>query len=198
MKQALPAQSITVSGNEGRVVLTGTVESKDASDAAFKIASLYSKEVSNALMINTSRTKQVRLEVKVVEADRTKLAQWGFNFFSNGGQNPGGTTTGQFPSTLTAATQSGVKTVSVSNPLNFWLYINKFNIGATIQDLETMQVLQVLAEPNITAMSGEKASFLAGGEFPFPIVQSSSTGAPVVTLMFKPYGVKLDFTPVRE
>jgi pilus assembly protein CpaC len=195
MRQALPAQSIKVTGNEGRVVLTGTVESKDASDAAVKIASLYSKDVSNALMINTARVKQVRLEVKVVEADRTKLAQFGFNFFSTGGQNPGGTSTGQFPSTLAATVQNGTKTLSVSNPLNLSLYLSKFNIGATIQDLETMQVLQVLAEPNITAMSGEKASFLAGGEFPFPIVQSSSTGAPVVTLMFKPYGVKLDFTP---
>jgi pilus assembly protein CpaC len=195
MKQALPGQSIKVVGNEGRVVLTGTVENKDVADAAVKIAGIYSKDVSNSLLVNTSRGKQVRLEVKVVEADRTKLAQFGFNFFSSGGQNPGGTTTGQFPSTLGTTIQNGTKTVNVTNPLNLFLYVNKFNIGATIQDLETMQVLQILAEPNITAMSGEKASFLAGGEFPFPIVQSSSTGAPVVTLMFKSYGVKLDFTP---
>lgn len=196
MKQALPAQSIKVLGNEGRVILTGTVESKDVADAAVKIATLYTKDVSNSMLVNTARARQVRLEVKVVEADRTKLAQFGFNFFSSGGQNPGGATTGQFPSTLGTTINNGIKTVNVTNPLNFSLYLNKFNIGATIQDLETMQVLQILAEPNLTAMSGEKASFLAGGEFPFPIVQSSSTGAPVVTLMFKSYGVKLDFLPV--
>jgi pilus assembly protein CpaC len=196
MKQALPGQSIRVLGNEARVILTGTVESKDVADAAVKIATLYTKDVSNSMLVNTARAKQVRLEVKVVEADRTKLAQFGFNFFSSGGQNPGGTTTGQFPSTLATATQAGTKTVTVTNPLNLSLYLNKFNIGATIQDLETMQILQILAEPNLTAMSGEKASFLAGGEFPFPIVQSSSTGAPVVTLMFKSYGVKLDFLPI--
>ena len=195
MKLALPHQAIKVLGNEGRVVLTGTVENKDVSDAAVKLAGVYSKEVSNSLLINTALAKQVRLEVKVVEADRTKLAQFGFNFFSSGGQNPGGATTGQFPSTLGTTLQNGVKTVNITNPLNLSLYLNKFNIGATIQDLETMQVLQILAEPNITAMSGEKASFLAGGEFPFPIVQSSSTGAPVVTLVFKSYGVKLDFLP---
>ena len=59
-----------------------------------------------------------------------------------------------------------------------------------------MQLAQILAEPNITTKSGEKAEFLAGGEFPFPIVQSSSTGTPVISLAFKQYGVKLVFTPI--
>jgi pilus assembly protein CpaC len=59
-----------------------------------------------------------------------------------------------------------------------------------------MQVAQILAEPNITTMSGEKASFLAGGEFPFPVVQGSSTGGTSVSISFRPYGVKLEFTPV--
>jgi pilus assembly protein CpaC len=196
LKQALPSQAITVKGNETRVILTGTVETQAVAEQAVKIAQLYSKEVSNSLIINTARVRQVRLEVKIVEADRSKLAQFGFNFFSSGGRNPGSTTTQQYNSSLTANIVNGIKTVAVNNPLNFSLYINKFNIGATLQDLETMQMLQILAEPNITAMSGEKASFLAGGEFPFPIVQSSSTGTPVISLMFKPYGVKLEFLPI--
>jgi pilus assembly protein CpaC len=196
MKQAMPAESIKVSGDEGRVVLTGTVGTKDAAEAAVKIATLYSKDVSNSMMVNTSRVKQVRLEVKIVEADRTKLSQFGFNFFSSGGQNPASTTTGQYASTLAANTVNGIKTVTTTNPLNFSLYVNKFNIGATLQDLESMNVLQILSEPTLTAMSGEKANFLAGGEFPFPIVQSSSTGAPVVTLSFKQYGVKLEFLSI--
>ncbi len=196
MKMAMPAESIKVTGDETRVVLTGMVGTKDAADAAVKIASLYSKEVSNSMMVNTSRVKQVRLEVKIVEADRTKLAQFGFNFFSAGGQNPASTTTGQYASTLMANTTNGVKTVTTTNPLNFSLYVNKFNIGATLQDLESMNVLQILSEPTLTAMSGQKANFLAGGEFPFPIVQSSSTGAPVVTLSFKQYGVKLEFLSI--
>ena len=196
MKQALPNQAINVQGNETRVILTGSVETRAVADQAVKIAGLYSKEVSDSLVVDSARIKQVRLEVKMVEVDRSKLSTFGFNFFSTGGQNPGGTTTGQYPSTMTTTIQNGIKSLSVLNPLNFNLYLSRLNIGATLQDLETMQVAQILAEPNITTLSGQKANFLAGGEFPFPVVQSSSTGAPVVTITFKSYGVKLEFTPV--
>ena len=196
MKQALPNQSITVQGNQTRVILTGSVETRAVADEAIRIASLYSKEVSDSLIVDSSRIKQVRLEVKMVEVDRSKLATFGFNFFSSGGSNPGGATTGQFPSTMTSTIQNGVKAITTLNPLNFNLFLSRLNIGATLQDLETMQVAQILAEPNITTLSGQKADFLAGGEFPFPVVQSSSSGAPVVTITFKSYGVKLEFTPV--
>jgi pilus assembly protein CpaC len=196
MKQALPTQAIKVQGNETRVVLTGTVDTAAIADAAVKIASLYSKDVSNSLVIDSTRIKQVRLEVKMVEVDRSKLATFGFNFFGAGGNNPSSTTTGQYPSTMTSNIVNGIKTVAVNNPLNFSLYLSRLNIGATLQDLETMQVAQILAEPNITTVSGQKANFLAGGEFPFPMVQSSSNGAPVISVVFKPYGVKLEFTPI--
>jgi pilus assembly protein CpaC len=196
LKQALPRQNIKVIGNETRVVLTGTVDTRAIADSAVRIAGIYSKEVSDAMMVNSAGIKQVRLEVKIVEVDRTKLAQFGFNFFGSGGANPASTTTGQFPSTMGTTLLNGIKTVTTTNPLNFSIYLNRFNIGATLQDLETMQLAQILAEPNITTLSGEKADFLAGGEFPFPIVQSSTTGAPVISLVFKPYGVKLAFTPI--
>jgi pilus assembly protein CpaC len=198
LKQALPYENIQVKGDEGRVVLTGTVGSTALADSAVKIAGIYSKEVSNSLMINSATVKQVRLEVKIVEVDRSKINQFGFNFFNQGGNIAAATTTGQYPSSLTVTppTPTTPKTVTIGNPLNFSLYSSKLNIGATLQDLETMQVLQILAEPNITTMSGQKADFLAGGEFPFPIVQSSSTGNPVVTILFKSYGVKVQFLPV--
>lgn len=196
LKQALPTQAIKVQGNETRVILTGSVETAAVADAAVKIASLYSKEVSNSLVIDSARIKQVKLEVKMVEVDRSKLASFGFNFFSSGGSNPGGTTTGQYPSQMSNILSNGMKTLSVVNPLNFNLFLSRLNIGATLQDLETMQVAQILAEPNIVTLSGQKANFLAGGEFPFPMVQSSATGAPVISIEFKPYGVKLEFTPI--
>jgi pilus assembly protein CpaC len=70
-------------------------------------------------------------------------------------------------------------------------------MGTTIQDLESKQILQILAEPTITTISGQKADFLSGGEFPFPIIQPGGTGAsPVVTIQFRQYGVKLEFTPI--
>jgi pilus assembly protein CpaC len=64
-----------------------------------------------------------------------------------------------------------------------------------LQDLESRQVLQILAEPTITTLSGEKANFLAGGEFPFPVVQGGAGGLTSITIQFRPYGVKLEFLP---
>ena len=81
--------------------------------------------------------------------------------------------------------------------MNFFLYSAKLNLGATIEDLQNKSILQILAEPTITTVSGVKADFLSGGEFPFPIAQPGGSGsAPVITISFRPYGVKLEFTPV--
>ncbi len=204
MKDAFPAESIEVHSSGGRVLLTGFVGTDAAYDAAQKMAEQYSKDVSNSLVVNSSRVKQVRLKVRIVELDRSKLAQFGFNFFSAGGNNLASTSTGSFPSTVTVTTAGGGsgsvvgnKSVAVSNPLNFSLYSSKLNIGATLQDLASMNIAQILAEPTITTMSGQKANFLAGGEFPFPVVQGSGVSgqAATVTILFKSYGVKVEFTP---
>jgi pilus assembly protein CpaC len=204
-KQSMPSEGVVVQSEEGRIILSGTVSTVAMSDAAFKLASLYSKDVSNALSVSSSRVKQVRLKVRIVEADRSKLDQFAFNFFSAGGNNLAGTTTTQIPSTLSVTSGGGSSstgnsvggnTVSISNPLNFLFYSSKFNIGATLADLESRNILQILAEPNITALSGEKAEFLAGGEFPFPVVQGSVGGLSSITIQFRPYGVRLSFLPV--
>jgi pilus assembly protein CpaC len=72
-------------------------------------------------------------------------------------------------------------------------------LGATIQDLQTKNILQILAEPDLMAINGQPAHFLAGGEFPYPVVQAVSAGtAPAITIQFKPYGVKLEFTAVIQ
>lgn len=209
LKQALPHEAIQAASSEGCITLSGNVSTNAVADVAIKLAELYSKEVSNALVVNSATVQQVKLKVRIVEIDRTKLDQFGFNFFSAGGNNLAATTTTQYP-TATSVTNSssggqasggtsnsaGTKTISVANALNFLLYSSKLNVGATIQDLESKNVLQILAEPTITALSGEKASFLAGGEFPFPVVQSTTGALASITVQFRPYGVKLDFTPV--
>ena len=208
LKQAMPHETIQVDGSESHVVLSGNVSTDAVTEAALKLAGLYSKEIGNALVVNSAGIKQVKLKVRIVEVDRSKLDQFAFNFFSAGGNNIASTTTTQFPSSIAASNAGsasgssgttssvGTKTVSVTNALNFLFYSSKLNVGATIQDLETRQVLQILAEPTITTLSGQKANFLAGGEFPFPVVQGSSGGLTSVTIEFRPYGVKLEFTPV--
>jgi pilus assembly protein CpaC len=192
LKTAFPADSIEVRADEDRALLTGYAGTQADVDAAGKLAMQFTKNVSNSIVVNSSRVKQVRLKVRIVEVDRSKLAQFGFNFFAAGGKNVGTTTTGAFPSTI--ANAGG--TVTVSNPLNFSYFNSQYNVGVTLQDLANMNVAQILAEPTITTMSGVKASFLAGGEFPFPVVQAGgSSTAPTVTVEFRPYGVKLDFLP---
>lgn len=208
LKQAMPNEKIEVRGEEGRVILSGVTGTLDNSQAAAKLAGLYAKDVSNAVLVNPALVKQVSLKVRIVEIDRTKLDQFGFNFFSAGGNNLAQTTTSQFPTTLSASAAGssggstggttssvGGKTVSITNPLNFLIYSSRLNIGATLQDMESKQILQVLAEPTITALSGQKANFLAGGEFPFPVVQGGVGGLTSISIQFRPYGVKLDFTP---
>ena len=80
--------------------------------------------------------------------------------------------------------------------MNLLFYNSGLNIGLTLQDLQDRNIAQILAEPTITTLSGQKASFLAGGEFPFPVVQGSSGGLTSITIQFRPYGVRLDFTPI--
>jgi pilus assembly protein CpaC len=85
---------------------------------------------------------------------------------------------------------------TVNTPLNLLLYSQNMNLGAAIQDMEAKQVLQILAEPTISALSGHQGTFLAGGEFPFPMVEGGVSGQVAVSVEFMPYGVGLHFLPV--
>lgn len=198
--EALPNDQIRVAAEQDRISLSGTVLSDASSDEAVKLAGQYAKNVINSLLVRAPHIRQVKLKVQMIEIDRSKLDQFGFNFFS-AGKNTGVTSTGQFSSvSTTTATSSGAGAspvqLAVSSPLNFLFYNTSLNVGLTIQDLQNKQILQILAEPTITTLSGQKASFLSGGEFPFPVIQGSSGGLTSVTVQFRPFGVKLDFTPV--
>jgi pilus assembly protein CpaC len=191
LEQAFPGSSIRAETGEGKIFLTGSVATEAASEAALKMASLYAKDVVNSLRVAPLHDKQVQLKLRVVEVDRTRLDQLGINIFA-GGRTAVATTTGQFASTAVTSNSS----LSVSDPLNIFLYNAKLNLGLTIQDLEQKQVLQVLAEPTLTTLSGLPARFLSGGEFPFPVVQGGGAGtAATVSIQFRPYGVKVEFTP---
>jgi pilus assembly protein CpaC len=201
MTQAMRSDSVDVQGRVGRIVLSGKVPTDAASDAAVKLASLYSKDIANAMTVAPVHPKQVRLQVRILEVDRSKVLQLGINLFNPGGNTSflAQTTTGQFPSssTLSQGVAGAIGNLSTTSPLNFLLYSSKLNLGATIQDLQSKQVLQILAEPTITTISGQTANFLSGGQFPFPVVQpgSGAGSTSVVTIQFREYGVKVEFTP---
>ncbi len=203
ISEAMQGDPVTVEGSGDRVTLSGMVGSADLAANAVKLAGLYSKDVVDALVVAPDHPKQVRLKVRILEVDRTKALQQGINLFNPGGNTSflAATTTSQYPSTSTLSQSTmGPGTIgqlATSNPLNFMLYSSKLNLGATIQDLESKQILQILAEPTITTISGVKADFLSGGMFPFPMIQPGGVGtSPVITIQFQEYGVKLTFTPV--
>jgi pilus assembly protein CpaC len=190
LEQTFPGSAIHAETGEGKIFLTGLVASEAASDAAFKMASLYAKDVVNSLQIVPQHGKQVQLKLRIVEVDRTRLEQLGINIFA-GGRTAVGTTTGQYSSSTIANGTS----LTASNPLDIFLYNAKLNVGLTVQDLEQKQILQVLAEPTLTTLSGLPARFLSGGEFPFPVVEGGTGNATAISIQFRPYGVKVDFTP---
>ncbi len=203
LKEAYPNSALMVESREGRLCLSGDVPTQEVADGALRLASSYARDVVNSLRVVPVHPRQVELKLRIIEVDRSKLEQFGVNLFAPNGSKVGGLTTGQYSSvaTYTAGTPGTGFTpatpasISVNNPLNIWLYSFAHNIGATIQDLEQKQVLQVLAEPTLTALSGQSAKFLSGGEFPFPVVQGGTGSAVAVTISFRSYGVKMDFTP---
>jgi pilus assembly protein CpaC len=211
IRSAYPNEPVQIEAEQGRVLVAGKVDSKGTEDDILRMASVYSKDIVSSLTVVPLRQKQVMLKVQFAEVDRTKLEQFGINILSTGAANtPGTISTGQFgPATLGSSglitgvigsSLTGTSTsLTASNLLNIFLFRPDLNLGATIEDLQQKSVLQILAEPNLMARSGEPAKFLAGGEFPFPVVQGGTAGSALaVTIQFKPFGVKLDFTATVE
>lgn len=210
VQKAYPNEPIQVQADQGRIILSGKVKAPAISDDLTKMAGIYSKEVVNSLALVERPARQILLEVKFAEVDRSKLQQLGINLFSTGAANTIGTTSTQqfgpvsgsgggplqLNDTLTQPPPTGRSTSTafgLTNLLNVFLFRPDLHLGTTIEDLEQKNVLQILAEPNLLALDGKKASFLAGGEFPFPVVQGGvNVGA--VTIQFRPFGVQLDFT----
>jgi pilus assembly protein CpaC len=135
--------------------------------------------------------------LRIIEVDRTRLEQFGVNFFALG-NTLANSSTQQFSTTVVPANSTTGSSLTVSDPLNLLLYSAKLNAGVTVQDLEQKQVMQVLAEPTLTTLSGVPARFLSGGEFPLPVVQGGTGNSTAITIVFKPYGVKVDFTPTAN
>jgi pilus assembly protein CpaC len=194
--------AVTVTGSGDTIVLAGTVKSADDSKRLAGMAQTRAKTVINLLKAPPAPDpRQILLQVKFAAVDRTALTQVGFNLFSLNGKMIGGTGTEQFtPPRFTAISSNDTtsNTVNFSDLLNLFAFRPDLNIGATIKALQEHDLLQILAEPNLICEEGKDASFLAGGSFPFPTITTTPTGgatAPVITVQFKPYGVKLDFTP---
>jgi len=188
---------VTITMEGDNVFLRGTVPTLTAAQRAVDIASTLGKPV-NLLRVNIPGTEaQILLKVRFADVDRSATKQLGINLFSLGATNTiGQSATGQFQTPNISAIGGGVvPTANLTTPLQVFLFRPDLNLGATIAALQARNLLQILAEPNVMAINGHNASFLAGGEFPFPNLQGGGAGLGAVTIQFREFGVRINFTP---
>jgi len=188
LREAMPGTTIAARAMNGLVLLTGSVKSPDDVAEAGRITQAIVGDKTTVInRLQTATPMQVMLTVRIAEVSRDLLKQMGVNLQSVNGAGSFGFARGRDFITDTGA-------ITYSDTASTAFLAKKFlglNFTAALDLLETDGVVTTLAEPSLTAVSGETASFLAGGEFPIPIQQSLGT----TTIEYKQYGVGLAFTP---
>ena len=214
MTQLFPGETIEAISNGKAVVLSGIVSNQTAADKAVSVAAGYvdkAADVVNLLKLQeTQASNQVLLKVRFAEVSRSALTELGASFFTSatGIKNTIARTTtqqfsapgfdslawtkanGDFGGDVTSAEGK----FTFSDFLNLFLFSQKYDLGTVVKALSTKGLFQSLAEPNLVAESGKEASFLAGGEVPIPIAQGGA-GNVAVSVSYKEFGVRLNFTP---
>ncbi len=194
LRKELPGQDISLELENGNAFLRGTVDDPVSAERAITIARTLGRPVNLLNVKVPASEQQILLRVRFANVDRTAATELGANLFSLGGANTvGRTSTEQFNPPNITMDQQGIK-ATFTDLLNIFLFRPDLNIGATIRALQNRRLLEILAEPNLLAIHGRDASFLAGGEFPVPVIQSSA-GAGAVTIQWREFGIRLNFTP---
>ncbi|CAB3971284.1 secretin [Burkholderia cenocepacia] len=193
LMQLMPSErDIHVSTAAGTIVLAGTVSSSMAAQQAMQIARAYGDSAGDPAgggkaggvlnMLNVTSPQQVMLEVKVAEVSKTLINQMGSALNIQGGF---GSWSGALVSNLLAGVATGIAFSKANN--------KPFNLAADAQNTDNL--VKILAEPNLVTISGQEATFLAGGKIFIPIPQSGSNGVSSITLQEEEFGVALKFTP---
>ncbi len=208
------ARGIRVSSSNGQIVLSGQVQNALVADQAMTLAkSMAGKDLPVANAMSIASAQQVMLRVRFLEATRTAGRDLGVNLLASnsagnrgvntglGGVSPGpitqaGPGPGGVPLFQSLGTFAGTATsapfgVALARVLNSGVG----NIDVLISALETKGLIRRLAEPDLVALSGDTASFIAGGQIPVPSVQPSAGSTPLITTEYKPFGVQLTFVP---
>ncbi|MFN2491758.1 MAG: type II and III secretion system protein family protein [Pyrinomonadaceae bacterium] len=200
IRALFPKEDIRLSQANGSVVISGSVSDLKTGAQVDSVVQAAGFKTVNMLASPVKNIAQVQLQVRVAEVNRNKLRDYGTSFTTI---PPGGTAgyinSGGGPSTLSGASTSPVSTIldSVISPaLNLFIFNRQINTSAMLRVLRTQGAFRELAEPNLIAMDGQQASFLAGGEFPVPVVQGGgSSSGMAMSVEFKEYGVRLNFKP---
>ncbi|MBC7929544.1 MAG: type II and III secretion system protein family protein, partial [Rubrivivax sp.] len=193
IRALFPKDDIRLSQANGSVVISGKVSDTKTGEQVDQVVQAAGFKTVNMLTSPAKDMAQVQLQVRVAEVSRSRARDIGGSLASaNNGtsvfSNPNG------PASLTRADNGSMFSTFAGSAVNLFLFNNAIGTQAFIRALKTQGAIRELAEPNLIAMDGQQASFLAGGEFPVPIVQSGGdkTG---VTIVWKEYGVRLNFKP---
>jgi pilus assembly protein CpaC len=197
LQQILPGEAIEVRTANDGVVLSGTVSSTQALDSALDLANRYAPErVSNLMVVGGNQ--QVMLKVRFAEMQRSVSKQLSSGITLSGLPGDGGISIGAGSGALVPGTAiGGPGSVELqldgesAGQLAFTLPVGDLQMSILIEALETKGMARTLAEPNLTALSGQQANFLAGGEYPIPVIDGDGS----VGIEYKPFGVELTFTP---
>jgi pilus assembly protein CpaC len=184
-----PDDEINVTYENETAFVRGRVKDVIAADRVMAVAATLSPKTVNLLQVDVPPAEtQILLKVRFANVDRAISTDLGFNIASGAFNQSTQVGTGQFPGPQVST--SG--TISLSDALNVFLFRKDLNLAATIKALESKSLLETLAEPNVLAINGKPASFITGGEFPFPIV--GALGA--VSISFREFGIRINFLPV--
>ncbi|WP_346900315.1 type II and III secretion system protein family protein [uncultured Roseibium sp.] len=190
IRRAVPKSNIMADSMNGNIILSGTArntgDAQRAADIAARFAGNGVKASDVLNMISVEGEDQVYLKVSVAEVERSIVKQLGVNLSGTIGV---GNYTGGFNNSATFPVNSSIVSQAIAGG-NF--VAGGSSLSASIEALQRDGVIRTLAEPTLTAISGENASFLAGGEFPIPVAQTDGD----ISIEFKKFGVGLDFTPV--
>jgi len=189
-----PDEDITITYDNDTAFVRGKVKDVTAADRVIAVASTLNANVKpvNLLQVDVPPVEtQILLRVRFANVDRSTSTDLGVNIASGAFNQSTAITTGQYP----GASISTAGTISLSDALNIFLFRKDINLGVTIKALEAKHLLETLAEPNVLATNGKPASFISGGEFPYPTVQGG-VGLGSVSIAFREFGIRINFLPV--
>ncbi len=198
IRALFPKDDIRLSQANGSVVISGSVANATTASQVQSVIEAANFKVVNMLTSPVTDATQIQLQVRVAEVNRNRLRDYGTSFSSG---PPGGTggywNSGNGPSVLgdTTTSPAGAIIDTIIQPaLNLFVFNRQINTGAMLRLMRQEGAFRELAEPNLIAMNGQQASFLAGGEFPVPVLQMGQQGSGI-TIMWKEYGIRLNFKP---
>ena len=199
MTQLMPGQPVQTRVSNGAIVLSGTVSDAGVADRAVQLARAYAPDEKIVNLMSLGGSQQVMLEVRFAEVSRSVGKDLGTSLFFGNGTDVEGAIGNGAGNTTTGNTRLDTITGSFGVVRGIFNDVLGLTVDATLNALEEKGLAKTLAEPTLIALSGETASFLAGGEFPIPVIQSGggggSDGNNSITVEFKPFGVSLGFTP---